>query len=126
LVLVKHFRAFPSRSMFYPPQPEVYNAVLSSGLVFAKGQYWSTVRGALQPLFHSSGLKGYHQSAAAAAAALAEEWGQAADAGEPVDAAAAMCNLALEVWGVWSGRLVCLLVRGWGDGGSDWGRVCFL
>lgn len=36
LICIKHFKAFPCRSMFYPPQAEVYNAVLSSGLTFAK------------------------------------------------------------------------------------------
>jgi hypothetical protein len=36
LVCVKHFKAFPNRSMVYPPQPQVFADVLSSGLVFAK------------------------------------------------------------------------------------------
>jgi hypothetical protein len=36
LVCVKHFKAFPHRSMAYPPQPQVFADVLSSGLVFAK------------------------------------------------------------------------------------------
>ncbi|KAI8468880.1 MAG: cytochrome P450 [Monoraphidium minutum] len=99
LICIKHFRAFPSRSMFYPPQPRVYNDVLSSGLVFAKGAYWSSVRGALQPLFHATGLAAYHKITSGAVSELEESLAAAAAEGTPVDAAAAMCNLALKVIG---------------------------
>ncbi|KIZ05238.1 hypothetical protein MNEG_2718 [Monoraphidium neglectum] len=99
LICVKHFKAFPCRSMFYPPQPKVYNDVLSSGLVFAKGAYWSSVRGALQPLFHATGLASYHQITAGAVAELEADLAAAAKEGVSVDVAAAMCNLALKVIG---------------------------
>jgi hypothetical protein len=34
--MVKHFKIFPDRSMFYPPQDPTVNAVLSTGITFAK------------------------------------------------------------------------------------------
>lgn len=65
-----------------------------------RGAYWSGTRAALQPLFHSTGLAAYHRITAAAADELEVDLGAAADAGEPVDMAAAMCNLALKVPGL--------------------------
>ena len=35
-ICVKHFKVFPDRSMFYPPQPQIYKEVLSQGITFAK------------------------------------------------------------------------------------------
>ena len=35
-IMVKHFKIFPDRSMFYPPQDPTVNAVLSTGITFAK------------------------------------------------------------------------------------------
>ncbi|GBF94618.1 thromboxane-A synthase [Raphidocelis subcapitata] len=99
LVCVKHFKAFPHRSMFYPPQPLVYSQVLGSGLTFAQGPYWSSTRAALQPLFHSSGLASYHRITSEAVGELEGDLAAAAAEGAPVDVAAAMCNLALKVVG---------------------------
>lgn len=62
-----------------------------------RGSYWSGVRGALQPLFHATGLASYHRITATAVTELEEDLTAAAKKGLPVDMAAAMCNLALKV-----------------------------
>jgi cytochrome P450 len=62
-----------------------------------RGAYWSSVRGALQPLFHATGLASYHQITAGAVAELEADLAAAAKEGVSVDVAAAMCNLALKV-----------------------------
>lgn len=35
-IMVKHFKVFPDRSMFYPPQNPTVSRVLSTGITFAK------------------------------------------------------------------------------------------
>jgi hypothetical protein len=35
-IMVKHFKVFPDRSMFYPPQDPTVSKVLSCGITFAK------------------------------------------------------------------------------------------
>jgi len=35
-IMVKHFKVFPDRSMFYPPQDPTVSAVLATGITFAK------------------------------------------------------------------------------------------
>jgi hypothetical protein len=34
--MLKHFRVFPDRSMFYPPQNPTVSTVLATGITFAK------------------------------------------------------------------------------------------
>lgn len=36
LIMVKHFKTFPDRSMFYPPQDATVNKVFASGITFSK------------------------------------------------------------------------------------------
>jgi hypothetical protein len=36
LITVKHFKNFPDRSMFYPPQDMTVDAVLRQGITFSK------------------------------------------------------------------------------------------
>jgi hypothetical protein len=36
LITVKHFKTFPDRSMFYPPQDRTVDRVLSQGITFSK------------------------------------------------------------------------------------------
>jgi hypothetical protein len=36
LITVKHFKTFPDRSMFYPPQDVTVDAVLRQGITFSK------------------------------------------------------------------------------------------
>lgn len=57
------------------------------------------MRGALQPLFHATGLATYHKITAGAVAELEADLSAAAKEGVSVDVAAAMCNLALKVVG---------------------------
>ncbi|WIA07921.1 hypothetical protein OEZ85_007399 [Tetradesmus obliquus] len=99
LITVKHFKTFPDRSMFYPPQDKTVQRVLSQGITFAKGSYWTGLRGALQPLFHSHGLQSYQPLVEAAVEELAADLAPAAAAGGSVDMHAAMCNVALKAIG---------------------------
>eukprot|EP00882_Tetradesmus_deserticola_P021759 GHRQ01023556.1.p1 GENE.GHRQ01023556.1~~GHRQ01023556.1.p1 ORF type:complete len:316 (+),score=147.96 GHRQ01023556.1:1689-2636(+) len=85
--------------MFYPPQNKSVDTVLRQGITFAKGSYWTGLRGALQPLFHSHGLKSYQPLVEAAVEQLAADLAPAADSGASMDMHAAMCNVALKAIG---------------------------
>eukprot|EP00882_Tetradesmus_deserticola_P026751 GHRQ01029541.1.p1 GENE.GHRQ01029541.1~~GHRQ01029541.1.p1 ORF type:complete len:239 (+),score=91.55 GHRQ01029541.1:2-718(+) len=85
--------------MFYPPQNMSVDTVLRQGITFAKGSYWTGLRGALQPLFHSHGLKSYQPLVEAAVEQLAADLAPAADSGASMDMHAAMCNVALKAIG---------------------------
>ncbi|KAF8072353.1 D-xylose-proton symporter [Scenedesmus sp. PABB004] len=96
LIMVRHFKSFPDRSMFYPPQDATVNRVFREGITFSKGAYWMGLRGALQPLFHSTGLRSYQPLVEAAVSELAGELSKSAAAGASVDMHAALANVALK------------------------------
>eukprot|EP00878_Enallax_costatus_P020682 GHUV01021871.1.p1 GENE.GHUV01021871.1~~GHUV01021871.1.p1 ORF type:complete len:448 (+),score=109.54 GHUV01021871.1:312-1655(+) len=85
--------------MFYPPQDPTVSKVLCQGITFSKGSYWTGLRGALQPLFHSTGLQSYQPLVEAAVAELCDDLAPAAAAGDSVDMHAALCNVALKAVG---------------------------
>lgn len=68
-------------------------------LRYCRGSYWTGLRGALQPLFHSHGLQSYQPLVEAAVEELAADLAPAAAAGGSVDMHAAMCNVALKAIG---------------------------
>jgi cytochrome P450 len=68
-------------------------------LLCCRGSYWTGLRGALQPLFHSHGLKSYQPLVEAAVEELADDLAPAAAEGASVDMHAAMCNVALKAIG---------------------------
>lgn len=98
-IMVKHFKVFPDRSMFYPPQNPTVSRVLATGITFAKGTYWNGLRSALQPMFHSTGLASHQPLVEAAVEELCEDLKPAADAGGSVDMHAALGNVALKAIG---------------------------
>ena len=64
-----------------------------------RGSYWTGLRGALQPMFHSTGLASYQPLVEAAVEELCCELQPVAAAGDSVDMHAALGNVALKAVG---------------------------
>lgn len=68
-------------------------------LCWYRGSYWSSVRGSLQPLFHSTGLQSYQPLVEGAVAELCDDLAPAAREGLSMDMHAALSNVALKAIG---------------------------
>lgn len=71
--------------------------VTGEGLLTMDGPEWLVRRRMEQPSFHRAGITRFSGLMAAAAERMADRWEAAATRGEPVDAAAAMMHVALQV-----------------------------
>lgn len=67
--------------------------------LLCRGSYWTGLRGALQPMFHSTGLASYQPLVEAAVEELCADLEPSAAAGDSVDMHAAMGNVALKAMG---------------------------
>jgi cytochrome P450 len=78
---------------------DLLRRALGNGLVTSEGELWTRQRRLIQPMFRHSTVSAFARIMAAASEDLAERWAGLARRGEPVDVAAEMMRLTLDIVG---------------------------
>lgn len=105
LILLSHPRhvahVLQERTRDYPKSfsYELLKPMLGMGLLTNEGDSWLRQRRLLQPAFHRTRLDGFAQTMVGHSEATAQRWEDAAARGLPLDIAAEMMRLTLEITG---------------------------
>jgi cytochrome P450 len=91
-VLQEHHRNFSKGFLF-----EKLKRIAGEGLVFSDGDLWRRQRQLIQPAFHRERIAAMADMMVDSTAALLDRWAMAARDGRPIDAAAEMSKLTLEI-----------------------------
>jgi len=79
------------------PAFDAVRVVLGNGMFTSGGSFWKRQRRIAQPAFHGESVRHFAPIISRLAAETADEWEQAAGAGEPVDACTDMMRVTLRV-----------------------------
>jgi cytochrome P450 len=92
-VLQEHSKNYSKQSPGY----DKLRLALGDGLLTSEGEVWRRQRRIMQPAFHRERLRGFGRAMTACTGAMLERWDAQACTGAPLDVAAEMMRLTLEI-----------------------------